>query len=312
MPFSLKELRVYSLHILLFILTFFTTTLAGVLWLNKDPFELGNFHFGLPYSLCLLAMLAAHEFGHFFAARFHGIQTTLPYFIPIPPFLINPFGTMGAVIRIRSMWNSRKALFDIGIAGPIAGFIVTLVILFYGLLTLPGKEYIFSIHPEYRLTGNIPADGLTFGESAFFWLCSKLAPAHAFFPPMNEVYHYPFLCVGWFGLFITALNLLPIGQLDGGHILYALVGSNIQGKIARVFFTLLILIGLGSLFPLLGWKTRLGTLGWLVWAVILYFIIKLDHPLIPDDTPLTPGRKVLGWITMLGFILIFPPIPFIE
>jgi membrane-associated protease RseP (regulator of RpoE activity) len=314
MQASAKDLRTYSLHLLLFIITFFTTTLAGVEWVNKDPFELGNFHYGLPYSLSLLAMLSAHEFGHYFAARSYGIQATLPYFIPIPPPLLflNPFGTMGAVIRIRSGWSSRKALFDIGIAGPIAGLVVTFGLLAYGLMTLPAKEYIYMVHPEYRVTGIIPEGGLTFGTSALFWLYSKISVTHGFFPPMNEIYHYPFLCVGWFGLFVTALNLLPVGQLDGGHILYALTGSKMQGKIARVFFLFLIVMGLGSLIPLLGWKLRLGTLGWLLWAAILFFIIKLDHPAIPGDEPLTPGRKFLGWATMVTFLLIFPPVPFLE
>ena len=144
------------LHAGLFLVTFFTTTVAGVFWLNKDGFDLTNFLYGLPYSVSILAMLASHEFGHYFAAKYHGVKTTLPYFIPIPPFLLNPFGTMGAVIRIRSPIQTKKALFDIGIAGPIAGLVVTLIVLAYGLMTLPGKEYLYNIHPEYALNGQIP------------------------------------------------------------------------------------------------------------------------------------------------------------
>lgn len=135
--------------------------------------------------------------------------------------------------------------------------------------------------------------------------------AHNFMPPMNEVYHYPFLCVGWFGLFVTALNLIPVGQLDGGHILYALIGKG-QGRIARVFFAALILIGLSSFLPFLGWKVQPGTVGWLVWAAILFFIIKIDHPEIPDDTDLGPSRKVLGWFTFAVFVASFPPVPLFE
>ncbi len=307
-----KEARRYLVHTVLFILTFFTTTLAGVQWLNRDLFELSNFSLGLPYSLSLLAMLSAHEFGHYFAARFHGVATTLPYYIPIPPFLFNPFGTMGAVIRMRSMSNSKKALFDIGIAGPIAGFIVTLVILFYGILTLPGKEFLYSIHPEYRALAAIPENGLAFGNSLFLWSISHLVGSHQFFPPMSEIYHYPFLCVGWFGLFVTALNLMPVGQLDGGHIMYALVGKRGQGFIARIFFVLLIASGILSFLPLIGVKIYLGTLGWLVWAFILFFIIKLDHPEIPDYEPLSRNRQVLGWIAFAIFVLTFPPVPFFE
>ncbi|MGA2622764.1 MAG: site-2 protease family protein [Bacteroidota bacterium] len=307
---SVRLLR-YSFHLLLFVLAFFTTTLAGVQWLNRDPFELSNFYLGLPYSISLLAVLSAHEFGHYFAARYYGVSTTLPYFIPIPPFLLNPFGTMGAVIRIRSPLTSKKSLFDIGIAGPLAGLAVTLAVLLYGFLTLPGKEFLYSIHPEYRHMEKIPEYGLTFGSSLLFWGLSHLFAAHNFMPPMNEVYHYPFLCVGWFGLFVTALNLIPVGQLDGGHILYALIGKG-QGRIARVFFAALILIGLSSLLPFLGWKVQPGTVGWLVWAAVLFFIIKIDHPEIPDDTELGPSRKFLGWFTFAVFVASFPPVPLFE
>ncbi|MBI1806006.1 MAG: site-2 protease family protein [Ignavibacteria bacterium] len=293
-------------------LTFGTTTLAGVQWLNKDPFELGNFFYGLPYSLSLLAFLSAHEFGHYFAARYHRVATTLPFFIPVPPFLVNPFGTMGAVIRIRSPWPSKKALFDIGIAGPIAGFVVTVAILLYGLMTLPGKEFLYSIHPDYRGMAKIPTDGLTFGTSIFFWGIAKLCSQFEFIPPMSEIYHYPYLCVGWFGLFVTALNLIPVGQLDGGHILYALLGGDRHGKIARIFFFVLILFGVTSFIPLLGMKISLGTSGWLLWAIILYFIVKLDHPPIVDDEKLGAKRRILGWITMGVFVFTFVPFPFIE
>src|SRR5262249_53972272 len=156
-------------------------------------------------------------------------DVTLPFFIPVPPFTINPFGTMGAVIRIKSPWTSKRSLFDIGIAGPLAGLIVTIIILAVGMATLPGKEYLYTVHPDYRTMAKLPSDGFTLGSSLFFSWVRHLAPHGAFVPPMNEIYHYPFLCVGWFGLFVTALNLIPVGQLDGGHILYALVGQHRQG-----------------------------------------------------------------------------------
>lgn len=309
---EMRNLTTYVFHAILFILTFFTTTLAGIQWLNKDPFELSNFSLGLPYSLSLLAFLSAHEFGHYFAARYHRMITTLPFFIPIPPFFFNPFGTMGAVIRIRSTWTSKKSLFDIGIAGPIAGFIVTVALLSYGFMTLPGKEFMYSIHPEYRGMENIPTEGLTFGTSIFFWCISKLFSQAEFVPPMSEIYHYPFLCVGWFGLFVTALNLIPVGQLDGGHILYALLGGNMHGKTARIFFFILVVFGLTSFFPLFGLKGNFGTAGWLLWAVILYFVVKLDHPPLTDNEQLDGKRMIMGWFAMGIFILTFVPIPFIE
>ena len=306
-----RKWSTYSLHAALFLVTFFTTTLAGVQWLNRDPTELANFALGLPYSLCLLAVLSFHEFGHFFAARFHRVKTTLPYYIPIPPFLLNPFGTMGAVIRIRSAISSKKALFDIGIAGPLSGLVPTVIILLIGFLTLPPKEYLFSIHPEYRALEQIPDAGLTFGSSALFWGLSKIFSAGSFVPPMNEIYHYPFLCVGWFGLFITALNLIPVGQLDGGHILYALIGRR-QGLFARVFFAILIILGASSFLPLFGRNIQIGTSGWLLWAAILFFLIKLDHPQVQEYSELDPTRKLLGWFTFVVFLLTFPPIPLFE
>ena len=309
---TISKFSGYSLYILLFAVTFFTATLAGVQWLNKDPFELSNFHFGLTYSLALLFFLSSHEFGHYFAARVHGVSTTLPFFIPIPPFL-NPFGTMGAVIRIRSPFQSKRSLFDVGIAGPVAGFVVTCAILAVGFITLPGKEYLFSIHPEYATKTEIPTGGFTFGTSILFWTLCKIFSARSFVPPMNEIYHYPLLCAGWFGLFVTAMNLLPVGQLDGGHIMYSLVGQRTQKYIARTTFTLLIILGLtGFVSLIVHGALQIGTLGWLFWAAILFFIVKLEHPpiFVPDE--LTRGRKILGWVSFLVFILTFPPIPFFE
>ncbi|HLX12865.1 MAG TPA: site-2 protease family protein, partial [Bacteroidota bacterium] len=295
---------------------------AGVLWVNKNPLELANFHFGLPYAVGLLTILTAHEFGHYFAARAHGVDTTLPFYIPFPPFILspfgggeliqlNPFGTMGAVIRIRSPLTSTKALFDIGIAGPIAGFIPTVAILIAGLITLPGKEYLYSVHPEYRFLSTIPKEGLTFGNSILFWGIRKLLPTTVFFPPMNEIYHYPFLCVAWFGMFVTALNMIPVGQLDGGHILYALIGKR-QWMVANVFWGILVVLGISSLLPFIGIKTQIGTTGWIVWAAILYFVIKLHHPQVSDESPLTRNRIMLGWASFLIFVLIFPPVPIFD
>lgn len=308
---NLQTIRTSLLHFFLFVLTFITTTLAGVQWLNKDPLELTNFSLGLPYSLSLLSILAAHEFGHYFAARYYQVKTTLPYFIPFPPFLLNPFGTMGALIRIRSPLTSKKMLFDIGIAGPLAGLVVTIVVLLYGFFTLPDKEYLYFIHPEYRTMEQIPTTGLTFGSSILYYGLETLFGQGQFIPPMNEVYHYPYLCVGWFGLLVTALNLIPVGQLDGGHILYAMIGKK-QGIIARAFFAALIVIGLTSFLPMFGEGVVPWTLGWLVWAAILFFLIKLDHPEIDDYTEIDPTRKMLGWFSLVVFVVSFTPIPFYE
>lgn len=309
---QVKGIFSHSLHVLLFLLTFFTTTLAGVTWAGRDFSELSNFGFGLPYSISILAILAAHEFGHFFAARYHGVDTTLPYFIPIPHFLLNPFGTMGAVIRIRSPLTRNKVLFDVGIAGPIAGLLVTALVLLYGIATLPPKEFIYSIHPEYQLLNAIPPTGFTFGTSFFFWVLGQIHFPWGFFPPMNEIYHYPYLCASWFGLFITAINLMPVGQLDGGHILYALVGPKRQTLVARIFFGALMTIGLLGLAPIFDERIRFGTTGWLVWALMMLFLIKLRHPEIADLERIDEKRRMLGWATLFLLALIFPPIPFLD
>jgi membrane-associated protease RseP (regulator of RpoE activity) len=301
-------LRKILLHLLLFAATFFTTTLAGVQWMNKNPFDLNNIWLGLPFSISILLFLTAHEFGHFFAARFHNVRTTLPFYIPVPPMFVNPFGTMGAVIRIRSEIKSRKALFDIGIAGPLAGLAVTFIIFFYGIATMPGKEFIYQIHPEY-IGKALPDGGLTFGSSLFFYAVSNIISLQQYFPPMNEMYHYPYLCAAWFGLLVTALNLIPVGQLDGGHILYSLLGKK-QGRIARGFLIVLVLISLSGFLPFFSESSE--TMGWLLWVAILFFIIKPDHPPVATEEPLDNSRKLLGWTTLAFFVFIFTPIPLMN
>ena len=298
------------LNIVLFLLTFFTTTQAGVAWLNRDPFELENFYSGLTYSILILTFLTCHEFGHYIAARIHKINVTLPYYIPFP-LILNPFGTMGAVIRIRQRINSRKALFDIGIAGPIAGFVPAFLMLVYGMVNLPPFEYIYTIHPEYVETG-VPTSGFSFGYNLLYLLLGELLASSpdVFLPPMNEMYHYPFLCVGWFGLLVTALNLLPVGQLDGGHIIYALFGDKSR-YIARSFFALMLLMGIIGLLPLFGvnFLADYGLLNWFIWAALIFFIIKIDHPQFYDPEPIGAVRQLLGISALLIFILCFTPVP---
>ncbi len=323
------------LHLLLFVLTFFSVLLAGVQWMGRDPLELSNLHYGLTYAVLILCFLAAHEFGHYFAARFHGVDVSLPYFLPVPLPFFFPFGTLGAVIRAWSPIRSRRALFDIGIAGPLAGFVVSVIILVLGFQTLPPKEYLYTIHPEYALLGQIPPRGLHFGDMLLYhWIASLVAPPGRFIPPMNEMYHYPFLCVGWFGLFVTMLNLLPLGQLDGGHITYALFGR-FHAVLARLVWWVLLLLGLG---PVFGWLVQLLGVdspnllvqllqqtilpllrgiesiapwyfraweGWLLWALFTRFLIRLEHPPLFDPEPLTWGRRVLGWLALGIFVVCF-------
>lgn len=301
----------------LFFLTFITCTLAGVQWLNKDFLELTNFLLGIPYSMLLLLFLVSHEFGHYIAARIHRVDATLPYFLPCPSIygLLIPFGTLGAVIRVKSTIASRKALFDIGAAGPLAGFVASICFLVIGFRTLPGIEYLQAIHPGYSPSA-VPAEGaLAFGHSLLFdGLLKFTTPEGVFVPPMSEIYHYPFLCVGWFGLFVTVLNLIPVGQLDGGHITFAMFGVR-HRQIGQAAMAGLVIIGMLGLLPLLGMRGSYGWPGWLFWAIVLFFMLRrtnFSRPGPIDPAPLGKGRLVIGWICILVFLLCFAPVPFTQ
>lgn len=326
-------------HILLFVFTLATTTYAGIGFGSPAAgmfmsFEdvLANIPTGLQFSLPLLLFLTAHEFGHYLTARRYGVDATLPYYIPMPLFF---FGTMGAVIRIRSAIPSRRALFDIGVAGPIAGFVVAFVFLVIGMLTGPGIEQIYHVHPELSHAQTLRTDGLHFGGFLLMDLMkSVVVPSGAFFPPMNEIYHYPLLCVGWFGMFVTALNMLPVGQLDGGHVIYSMFGSR-QRTISKWVVRGLIVIGVGGVLGLVleslraGWQGGLyeflnGTLrgplewidayapvlligwpGWLFWVLIIKLLVRVEHPPVADETPLDKRRMIVGWCALAMFVLTF-------
>ena len=311
----------YWLHILLFLTTFFTTTLAGLfflnLWFPYAPLTLTLIFMGFPYSISVLAILGCHEFGHYFAAMFHRIKTSLPYFIPLPPIPLGPvFGTMGAVIRIEEPIQTKNQLVDIGAYGPIAGFVVTLLVLIIGITTLPPIEYIYTIHPNYRFLEAIPEPGinpmgtsLIFGDNLIFYVITKyLMP---YYIPMSEIYHYPLLLAGWLGLFMTAMNLLPFGQLDGGHILYAVFGKKAHKIISWLTAGTCIMFGLLSILQstgiLLGSN---GWAGWMVWGFILIFFVRPYHPPVYEHLPLDRKRKIVAWISLIIFILCFTPAPF--
>ncbi len=312
-----KKSPSFLFHAALFIITFITSTIAGVQWTSAEqgPYELSQLLVGLPYSISIMLMISFHEFGHYFAALFHKVKATLPFYIPFPPipYFIN-FGTMGALIRTKSSIKTNKAMFDIGIAGPIAGFVFCIAILIYGFLNLPGEEYILSIHPDYyspEYGKNSMA--LVFGDSILFsTLKLIIVQPGQFFPPMSEIYHYPYLCVGWFGLLITSMNLLPVGQLDGGHISYTLFGKENHYKISVVTFSLLFIFGLlGLIDTMLEFNYGIGWSGWLFWSLVLYFIIKLKHPPIADTAELDGRRKIVGYIGIIIFIISFSPTPII-
>lgn len=329
----------YPLHIGLFLLTFLSVTYSASMFTGKlvsgPDFwtELGStLWLGLPYSILLMFFLSAHEFGHYFAARAHNVDATLPFYIPMP-FI--PFGTFGAVIRTRSIVPSRRAMFDIGVAGPLAGFVVALAYLAVGMITMPGIQSLYAIHPEYRMMAQIPDWGLHFGGFLLLDILRAIfISPDQFFPPMNEIYHYPFLCIGWFGMFVTALNMLPVGQLDGGHVVYAMFGRR-QPMISRWFMRFIFFVGLGAVATLLfdwlqghsldstflffqslllpplewishhaGWWMS-GWFGWLFWFAILRVFIRVNHPPTPDETPLDRNRTVIGWVALVILALTF-------
>lgn len=269
------------LPLILFILTVVTTVIAGALYqgahILTDPFELAK---GIPFSASLLLILGTHEFGHFIASRRHGVYTTLPMFIPGPP--IPPFiGTFGAVIRIKSPITTKSALVDIGAAGPLSGFAVALFVTAWGLKM------------STVLTHTPPPDTIAYGTSLIF----KLLIYIVFKGNPENISLHPVAVAGWFGFFVTAMNLLPMGQLDGGHIVYALLGKRHRA------FSVLIAVVLVSLGFLTGWY------GWIIWAGLIYAIGMWHPPIEDQDSPMDWRRRLVTIIAILVFVLTFLPLP---
>jgi len=246
--------------------------LLGMLDPFTDPAQLLT---GIPFSVALLVILFVHEMGHYMACVYYRLDASLPYFLPAPSFI----GTFGAFIRIRSAIYSRKTLFDVGIAGPIAGFIALIPFLITGLAL--SKQV-----PEIAEQGD-----LVFGTPLLLTYFE-----HLFFPgvPSSDIYLHPIARAAWVGLFATALNPLPIGQLDGGHILYAVFGEKHK---ALSWITLAALIPLGFLY----WP-------WWVWAVGLFFFGR-KHPYVSDEIPLGWKRKLLALFALVIFLICFMPAP---
>ncbi len=288
-------------NLLLFVLTIITTMMAGAILLGKDYFaDFANIIYGWKYSFAVLTILTAHEMGHYLAARYHGMAVTLPYYIPLPIPGFH-FGTLGAFIKIKSPIPNRLALLDVGAAGPLAGFIVSLIFLAVGYARLPDFNgivaYVETIHP-WDLHGE--GLNLILGKSLLFAFFNDVLAGGRL--PMNEVYHFPFIFAGWIGLLVTAINLIPIGQLDGGHILYALIGK--RARLAGILsFAMLVLLN----FVLI---LRYFSFVWVVWIVLIFLLIGFRHPpTMEDNVPLDPVRRYVGWICMAIFVLCFSPLP---
>jgi len=233
---------------------------------------------GLAFSLTLMTILLAHELGHYFACRYYGIDASLPYFLPIP---FPPIGTFGAFIRIRSPIYTRQALFDVGIAGPLAGFVVLLPALIIGIAQ---SKIIPGIAQRGDLIFGVPAI-----QRFFEWVIFPHArPA--------DVLLHPVARAAWVGILATALNLMPIGQLDGGHILYAFAGRW-HGRLSRLFIVALVAVALTTF-----------TWSWLVWAGLVFFFA-LRHPVIFDVTKLDKSRLTLALVALAIFLLTFTLVP---
>ncbi|MCF8306385.1 MAG: site-2 protease family protein [Ignavibacteriales bacterium] len=304
------------IHLGLFVITFITTLIAGVEWTTgkPGPYELSFLLNGLTYAIAILFFLTVHEFGHYFAARYHKVEVTFPYYIPFPPLpgFFN-FGTMGAVIKTKSPVRNNIAMFDIGASGPIAGFIACIIILAYGFSNLPPADYILTIHPDYFSPEyGKDAISLRFGDTLLFSFMRLLFTSPGdFVPPMSEIYHYPFLCTGWFGLFVTAMNLIPVGQLDGGHIAYSMFGEKKHEAIASISMIILIFLGVSGLIDsFLELGLGFGWSGWLFWSFVLYFFIRVKHPPVWEYNKLDSRRKIIGYIAFVVLLMSFSPVPF--
>jgi membrane-associated protease RseP (regulator of RpoE activity) len=249
MPFN----RTHFWQIVLFVATLITTTLSGAEWMFGRPFilveeRLGWEHFvqGFQFSIPFLLILTVHEFGHYFAAKYHQVKVTLPYYIPLWIGFGESIGTLGAFIKIQEIIKSRKKYFDIGIAGPLAGFFVAVGVLWYGFANLPTLDYIFKIHPDYQKYGlgfarvvyaNKSLGGsIMLGDNLLFNFFKTYVADPERLPPPQEMMHYPLILAGYLALFFTSLNLIPIGQLDGGHILYGLIGNRASRIVSPVLF----------------------------------------------------------------------------
>jgi membrane-associated protease RseP (regulator of RpoE activity) len=297
------------INALLFVLTLLSTLFAGALYSENLPAFNSPWDFvspgfllsGLPFAATLLGILAAHEFGHYFAARFHKVAVTLPYFIPMPL----TFGTLGAFIQLKEPISDRRKLFDIGVAGPLAGLVLAVPLLFYGLAT--SKMTQLPAEGPYILEGNSVlyylAKFLVFGQ----WLPNFATGADVM---MNQVCY-----AAWIGLLVTALNLLPVGQLDGGHTVFAMFGEKAI-YINRITVGVLAFFALASIGPVQELLPFLGSVaygGWFLWLFLILFLIGVQHPPALDDvTRLDRRRWWIGVFVIVIFILIFVPVPMRE
>jgi membrane-associated protease RseP (regulator of RpoE activity) len=299
----------------LFALTVISVLLTGAFYgyTGPDPSTLVEWIVflasGWPFLLSMLGILLAHELGHYFAARYHKVAVTLPYFLPFP---LSPFGTLGAFIRLKSAPTNRRVLLDIGIAGPLAGLVIALPVLIYGLATSPvtslgaalppgqllqleGNSILYAVLKRVILGQWLPAPGDFGGVPPLlymlrFYVLGQPVPLGGTDVLLNEV-----AWAGWAGLLVTGLNLIPAGQLDGGHALYVLIGRRARQVLP---FVIVALVGLGFLWS-----------GWFLYAALIFFMGRVHAEPLDQITELDPKRKALAVLVLIIFVLIFTPVP---
>lgn len=309
--------REYVRHACLFILTAVTTTIAGIMLLSTSAHEpsmpvaaswfdyvlyIPLLYFkllasyvnqalaepallvqGLTFSGSLLAILTAHEFGHYIACRLYGVDSTLPFFIPSPPMI--GVGTFGAFIKIKSPIPSRRALFDIGVAGPLAGFAMLIPVAIIGVVTA-------KVAPQF-----LPGEVTYFNDPLLTRMIARVVGVD-----LNKMAANPFQMAAWVGLLVTSLNLLPVGQLDGGHAVYAVFGVRLHRMLGRAAFAAM------TALAVLGWFWHHSPGGFL-YVVLLGIMLRVRHPQTEESEPLGRARLIVALLTLFVFVLSFWPFP---
>jgi membrane-associated protease RseP (regulator of RpoE activity) len=315
------------INIALFVITFLSVIYTGVVFANVNTYSdsftqldlsstagLVNLILGgLPFGVALMAILLAHEFGHYLAARHHKTSVTLPYFLPLPPPL-SPLGTLGAFIRLKSLPKNRRHLLDIGLAGPLAGFVVAVPILLVGIylskvmplpagpssagqMMMEGNSLLY-LAAKYVIKGQFLPAPASYGGVApiLYWLRYFFSGSPIPYGGQDIIIH-PLAWAGWAGLLVTALNLLPAGQLDGGHLVYVLFGRRVSLAWPVI---VLLLIGMGFIWS-----------GWWIWAALVFFLGRTHAEPLDEITPLDNGRKLLALLGLGIFVLTFTPVPLV-
>jgi membrane-associated protease RseP (regulator of RpoE activity) len=315
------------INIILFVLTVFSVMLMGVDippgGTPTIPFLFRNILSGWPFALSMMGILFAHEMGHYIMCRYYKVPATLPFFLPAP--LISPLGTLGAFIAMRGIPKNKRVLFDVGIAGPLAGVVIAIPVLFIGLLLShlgpiepppPGSagllegNSLFYLFSKYVIFGRLLPEPVSTGglSPTIYWLRYFFTAQPIPFNGLDVQLHNVALA-GWAGLLVTALNLVPVGTLDGGHVAYGLFGEK-----ARRIFPVAIgaLLALSFLPSLLTLSLGAFNFSWLLWVFILFWLGNVRTQPLDDITPLDGKRRALGFFMLLLFILLFTPIPMVT